>query len=439
MQTKLSRFLVATIIVIGFPAIPAFAAEDAAPGYSEDTLTGDWNGLRSDWYRRGLAVDLGYKWDMLRVNSGGLQRGGQPIGHFDLRAKGDMEKLVGWKGATAFVNFIYDHGGKTNRDNLGSLLGISNVEVPVSTTRFYQAWIEQSFADDKVTVLAGLYPIDTEFQAVESAGLFVQPPYGAAPDLALTRGPSIFNNPALGLRVKWQSKDLGLYAMGAVLDGIPGDPDRPKGTHIRFQRGDGTMQIAEIGYRPSAAPAAPAAGAKDAKEDGAKDEKEAFEKYALGYWRYTAKVGDLVDVDASGNPLPRNSSGWYALAERTLWRWGTSNLTGFVRFGATDGDSTAIEQFYNVGVRVRGLLPGRDDDVFGLAHTRGSIGDKFRASQAAAGITATGAESATEITYRVQVNKWLAVQPVIQWYRNPGTTSAVPNATVIGARVELAL
>jgi len=428
--STISQFLAATTIALGFPA---FAAEEAAPGYAEDTLSGDWNGLRSDWYRRGLAVDLGYKWDLLRVTRGGLQSGGRPIGHFDVRLAADLEKLAGWKDATAFVNFIYDGGGKTNRDYLGSQLSISNIEVPVSTTRFFQVWMEQSFADGNASVLAGLYPIDTEFQAVESAGLFVQPPYGAAPDLALTRGPSIFNNPALGLRAKWKSKDLGLYAMGAVLDGIPGDPDRPQGTHIRFQRGDGSMQIAEIGYRPPVVPAVPGA-----------EPQETFNKYALGYWRYTTKVSDLVQVDANGDPERRRSNGWYALAERTLLRWGagnqtTGNLTAFVRFGATDGDSAAIRQFYNAGVRVRGLLPGRDEDVFGLAHTRGGIGDKFRASQALAGIETTTAESATELTYRVQASKWLAVQPVIQWYRNPGATSATPNATVVGARVELAL
>jgi porin len=418
-RIRLAQFLVAAMIVLGLSAVPVLAADEAAPGYGDDTLTGDWNGLRSDWYRRGLALDLAYKWDMLRVASGGLQQGGRPIGHFDLRTRGDLEKLFGWKGATAFVNFIYDGGGKTNRDHLGSLLGISNVEVPVSTTRFYQAWVEQSFAEGELTVLAGLYPIDTEFQAVESAGLFVQPPYGAAPDLALTRGPSIFNNPAFGVRAKWLLNDRGLYAMGAVLDGIPGDPDRPKGTHIRFQRGDGSMQIAEIGYRPP--------------------EKESFEKYAAGFWRYSAKANDLADLDANGNPELRRSSGWYALAERTLWRWSTGDLTGFVRFGATDGDSTAIEEFYNVGAHVRGLLPGREDDVFGLAYTRAGTGEKFRASQAAAGIPATAAESATEITYRVQISKWLAVQPLIQRFRHPGATRAVPNATVVGARMELAL
>lgn len=406
----------------------ALAADDAAPGYSDDTLTGDWSGLRGDWFRRGLAVDLGYKLDALRVADGGLRQGGRPLGHFDVRVRGDMDKLAGWYGAVAFVNFIYDGGGKTNRDYLGSLLGTSNVEVPVSTTRVYQAWIEQALADGNTTLLAGLYPIDTEFQAVESAGLFVQPPYGAAPDIALTRGPSIFNNPAFGLRAKWMLNDLGIYAMGAVLDGIPGDPARPKGTHIQFQRGDGTMQIAEIGYRPPAASPAPGG-----------ETQEFFAKLALGYWRYTAKVQDLVAVDANGDPEMRRSHGWYAVAERTLWRWNSSSLTGFLRLGATDGDSTAIEKYYNVGARVRGLLPGRDEDLFGLAHTRGGIGATFRASQAAAGIAATAAESATELTYRIQVTKWLAVQPVIQWFRNPGATSDIPKATVTGVRVELIL
>ena len=406
----------------------AIAAEELAPGYGEDTLSGDWNGLRSDWNRLGLAVDIGYKTDLLRVDRGGLKRGGRPIGHFDLRVSGDLEKLLGWSDATAFVNFVSNGGGKSNRDHLGSFMGTSNIEVPVSTTRFYQAWVEKSYFDGKATLLAGLYPIDTEFQALESASLFVQPPYGAAPDMALTRGPSIFNTSALGLRAKWRSKELGLYGMGAVLDGIPGDPDKPKGTHIRLQAGDGSKQIVEFGYRAPPPPVVPGSEAP-----------ERFGKYALGFWRYTARVSDLIDIDANGEPERRRSSGWYVLAERTLRRWRAGNLAGFLRFGATDGHSTALKQFYNVGLRARGLFLNREDDILGVAHSRASIGDKFRASQALAGIAATAAESATEITYRIQANKWLAVQPLIQWHRNPGADSAIPSATVIGVRVEVAL
>lgn len=395
----------------------ACAGEDDGPDYAAETLTGDWGGLRPAWHAQGLAVDLGYRWDMLRVAAGGLRRGGRPIGHLDVKVGADLEQLVGWQGGRAFVNLLYDGGGKINRDHLGSQLGISNIEVPVSTARWFQAWVEQSFDEGRWALLGGLYPIDSEFMIVESAGLFVQPPYGTVPDLALTRGPSIFNNPAVGLRAKWQSD--GMYAMGAVLDGIPGDPQRPKGTHVRFDKGDGAMQIVEAGYRSG--------------------DDDVLAKLALGVWRYTAKVNDLVDVDADGAAVRRRSTGWYALGERSLWRWEGGDVAGFLRFGATDGDSTAIKKFYNAGIRVRGLLPGREDDLFGLGWTRGAIGDKFRASQAAAGSATAGAESAVEITYRIQANKWLAVQPLIQRYRNPGAASAVPDATVVGARLEFVL
>lgn len=418
---------------------PALA--DDVPKYAEETLTGDWGGTRSALDAAGVVVDASYRWDMLRVASGGIRRGGRPVSHFDVKVKGDLEKVAGWEGATAYVNLIYDGGGKTNRDFLGSQLGITNTEVAVSTSRFFHAWIEKAFADGQWSLLGGLYPIDSEFQVLESAGLFVQPPYGPTPELSLTRGPSIFNNPAFGLRAKWQSEDRTLYVAGAVLDGVPGDPQRPKGTHIKFNQGDGTMQIAEIGYKPFERghvfePSSPEKGVPQEPEIKAHEAREDYAKYAFGLWRYTVRADDLLDVDANGVPERRRSAGWYALAERTLWRWSTGDIAGFARAASTDGNSTALKHSYSAGVRVRGLLPGREDDLFGVAYTRGVTGDKFRA---ATGATAANAESATEITYRVQANKWLAIQPLVQRYRHPGATTAVGGATVVGVRVDIAL
>lgn len=402
----------ALLMCLSGPAL----AEDI-PNYAEETLTGDWNGARSALYAAGVTVDAGYRWDMMRVASGGIRRGGRPVSHFDIKVKGDLEKIAGWEGTTAYVNLLYDGGGKTNRDFLGSQLGITNTEVSVSTSRFFHAWIEKAFADGRWSLLGGLYPIDSEFQVLESAGLFVQPPYGPTPELSLTRGPSIFNNPAFGLSAKWQSEDRSLYVAGAVLDGVPGDPRRPKGTHIKFNRGDGTMQIAEIGHK-------------------APEADEGYEKYAFGLWRYTARANDLFDVDANGVAEKRRSAGWYALAERTLQRWEGGDLAGFARVGSTDGNSTALKHSYSAGVLIRGLVPGREDDLFGVAYTRGVTGDKFRAANTA---TAANAESAIEITYRVQANQWLAVQPLVQRYRHPGATTTVGGATVVGVRVDIAL
>lgn len=442
MRNSFNYFVRMMVLTVMAGSLPAAAAD--LPGYAETTLSGDWGGLREAWQERGLAVDFGYRWDMLRVASGGARRGGRPISHFDFKLKADLGKLAGWDGATVYLNPIYDGGGKTNRDFLGSQLGVSNLEVPVSTSRLFHAWFEQAFADGKWALLAGLYPIDSEFQGLDSAGVFVQPSYGAAPDLALTRGPSIFNNAAFGLRAKWLADDRTLYAMAAVLDGMPGDPQRPKGTHVRFDRGDGAMQIAEIGYKPLERghvfePTSPDKGVTQDPEIRAHELAEGYEKYALGFWRYTARADDLVDVDAAGLPERRRSAGWYAIAERTFWRWNGGYLSGFLRVGATDGDSTAIERYDNVGISVRGMLPGREYDVFGIARTRAATGAKFRAAQAAGGVEAVAAESAIEVTYRVQATKWLAVQPVVQRFRHPGAIATPARATVVGLRVDIAL
>ncbi|MDO8285875.1 MAG: carbohydrate porin [Rhodoferax sp.] len=364
-----------------------------------------------------VVFEGGYKFDLLSVVSGGLQRGGQPLGHLDLKLKTDLEKTWGWIGTTAFFNLIHDHGEKFNRDRVGSFNGVTNIEVPVDTERLFQAWIQREWQDGKYSLLAGLYPIDTEFQVLDTAALFVQPPYGPTSDLSSTRGPSIFNTSAFGVRGKWVSDDRSVYAQAALLDGIPGDPNRPKGTHIVFGANDGTMGIFEIGLRTqSSGPA----------------------KYAVGLWGYSSRVDDLVDVDANQNPVQRLSHGAYVLADANLWKNSNgSSLSGFFRYGVTDGDSTNFRSVVNAGLVVNAPFSGRPDDVLGLAYTHAALSDKHRADQEAAGRSPTAFESSWELTYRFKPAPWLAVQPLVQWHQYPGGDRSVGDATVVGVRTEV--
>ena len=392
----------------------AFAEE--APDFKTDTLSGDWNGRRTALYESGVVFEAGYKFDLLNLVQGGLQTGGQSLGHLDLKLKTDLEKAWGWTGTTAFFNVIHDHGEKFNRDRLGSLNGVTNIEVPVDTERFFQAWVQREWQDGKYSLLAGLYPIDTEFQVLDTAALFIQPPYGPTGDLSSTRGPSIFNTSAFGVRGKWVSDDRSVYAQAAILDGIPGDPNQPKGTHIVFGSNDGTMGIVEIGLRTH-------------------ESREA--KYAIGFWGYSAKVDDLVDVDTNRNPIQRRSSGTYFLADGNFWKEESGrSLSGFFRYGVTDGDSTSLRSVVNTGLVIKGPFSGRPDDVLGLAYTQATLGNKYRATQEAAGRSTTAYESAWELTYRFNPVPWMALQPMVQWHRYPGGDRAVNDATVVGLRTE---
>jgi porin len=421
-----------SLLLAGALSMPlSLMAADEAPNYAEDTLSGDWGGARAAMFQKGLALDIGYKADLLRNLSGGIEKGGRPMTHLDIKLKADFEKLIGWSGGSGYFNLIHDAGDRINGHQVGSLTGVSNIEVAVNTRRLFQAWLQQEFADGRGAVLVGLYPIDTEFQVLDSAGLFVQPPYGASADIALTRGPSIFNNSAFGFRAKWLSADRSAYVQGAVLDGIPGDPADPRGTHIKFQKGDGIHTIVEIGLKPGDARSTePAPPGKEATEV-----TERIEKYAAGLWRYSSRVADQLDTN-----INRLSWGWYALAEKTLYQAKDGrDLAAFLRISGTDGDSTAIKQAVNVGFRVKALLPGRAEDVFGLAYTRAALSSKWRNLQFRDNAMDTRAfEDAWEATYRIQAGKWLAVQPLIQRINHPGGDASRAAATILGARVEIA-
>jgi porin len=432
MQIKTACFVAGLIFCLGSPA--GASEKEDEPDYVSDTLSGAWGGLRSEWSERGIDVDIGFKSDMLWNVRGGLRQGGRPINQFDVKLAVDFEKYAGLHGLSGYVNFIYDSGGKINRDYVGSLMGVCNAEVTVSTQRFFHAWIEQAFLNKQWAILVGLYPIDSEFQVLESAGLFLQPTYGATADLALTRGPSIFNQSAFGVRAKWVSDKQPIYAMAAILDGIPGDPDQAQGTHIKFNKGDGTMHIAEIGLTPR-----PEHDSNSSQKSAESAKRPWSEKYSFGYWGYTSRVDDLIDVDVNGQALRRNSSGWYAQAERTAITWADGELVAFARHSKTDGDSTAIRDVSSIGARMRGVIPGRGDDFLGIAYTRGSISNKWRESQALAAVSTVGAESAIEIAYRIQATPWLVVQPMYQYIQSPGAISTVPDATLLGVKVELAL
>lgn len=368
-----------------------------------------------------VAIEGVYKVDLLSVADGGLQRGGMAMGHLDLKLGVDLEKAWGWNGSSVFFNLLHDHGDKFNRDRVGSLTGVSNIEVAVDTERLFQAWIKKEWADGKYSLLAGLYPIDSEFQVLDTAALFIHPSHGATGDLSLTRGPSIFNTSAFGVRGKWVSDDQRIYLQAAVLDGIPGDPNQAKGTHIIFGSNDGTMGIAELGWRPGAAPG-----------------QASEAKFAVGAWGYSALVNDLRDVDANGLPVQRRSAGAYLLAEGKLWQGDAGRgLSGFVRYGATDGDSTPIRAIVNTGLVIQAPFGGRPDDSLGLAYSHAMVSDKYRAVQEAAGRLTTAYESVWELNYRVKPVKDLAVQPIVQWIANPGADRSVREATVVGVRLEV--
>ena len=426
-------------LFFGAFALPLAAQTEEPPDYAGATLSGDWGGNRSAAWRAGWSLDGALKIDSMQ-NRGGGSRGSRSMSNLELRAKADLGKVVGWEDATAYLHVLDNRGTGINAQHTGSLMGVSNIEVPVPTTRIFHAWLQQNFFEDQFSLLAGLYPIDSEFFTMDSASLLIQPPFGTPADLALTRGPSIFNNASFGLRAKWQSADRTRYLMAAVLDGMPNDPDKPKRTAIRFDQGDGIFSIAEFGWMPleyghAFEPTDPAR-TLPSPAVVAHEKYGGLSKYAIGFWRYSTHMPDLLDDNTK-----RRSQGAYALAERTLFSLGETgrDFTVFARYSRSDGDSTALDRISNLGVRLRGPLASRPNDVLMIGWAQSRLSPKYRTAQSAAGTDTANREESLEVTWRAALTPYFALQPVAQSIRNPGGASSAPRANILGLRVEITL
>ena len=422
-------------------ALPALAEE--IPNWREETLTGDWNGARTALYERGLHFDGDYKADFVRNASGGLATGNRFMGLLELKLKIDGEPLAGWSGTTAYVHVISNLGGQANTALVGSFMGVDNIEVLANSVKFLHAWVEKTFWDDKASALFGVYPIDSEFYITDTSGVFLHPSFGMGAEVASSgsHGPAVFPNGALGVRLKLRPEPR-FYAQFAVTDGVPGDPNNPRGTHLRMGSDDGFMTVAEFGYLPFEAghldePNLPEKGLPLPPEEKAHERAELTGKVALGIWFFAPRLDDLFDVDPeSGTPQRHYAHGAYLLAERSLYvepGQSSQGLAGFARYGFTDAKVSPLAYSWSLGLTYTGLLPGRDDDVLGFAATLARASEQFREANAPLETT----ETAFELTYRAKLVPWLTLQPTLQRIVNPGFDPALGDAWVGLLRAEI--
>ena len=275
--------------------------------------------------------------------------------------------------------------------------------------KLYEAWYQQNFLEDRLSFLAGLHDYNSEFDALNFAGNLINSSFGISPDISQV-GPSIFATTSLAARVRYSTEDL-VYVQGAIYDGVPGDPENPRGTHVDLHSGDGAFYGFETGY---------------AGEDGPD-----YWKAAVGAWYHTAEFEDF-----AGNARDHNG-GFYLIAEKRLTQEedAAQGLGAFFQLGRTSAARNPFATYVGGGVQYTGAIESRDEDAvsFGFAYARN--GSEFRNSDP----DFTRGELALELNYRAVVLPWFALTGDLQYIVDPGTSRSVDDATVLGVRAELAM
>jgi porin len=181
-----------------------------------------------------VQFSLSYTADAIGVVDGGLARRGRFLDNLDLMMDFDLERVGGWRGGSAHVHLLNNSGGIPN-DDAGTLQGIDNIEVASQRLRLFEAWIEQSFGNASLRV--GLYDLNSDFYANESAGTLIAPAFGVGSEIAATgsNGPSIFPSTALAARYHVQF-DNDAFVRAAAINADAGVLGDPGGFFLRWRR-----------------------------------------------------------------------------------------------------------------------------------------------------------------------------------------------------------
>lgn len=377
-------------------------AEDAGGG-----LLGEWGPHGSLFSVSGVELNMVVTNDIIGNVSGGVRRQTKTLGNIDFTAEVDTASAGLWENGTFFVYGLGNYGGDPT-SAVGDMQASDNIET-FDTAKIYEAWYNHSLFDNRVEVLFGLHDYNSEFDVLETAGVLLNSSFGISPDISQV-GPSIFSTTSLAGRLKVSLLEQ-LYIQSALYDGVPGNPDRPRGTHIDFERGDGVFWGSEIGWI------------------GAQGDRRS--KVAAGTWYHTADFEDYSEKSRDEN------GGVYLIGEYQLHQETDpeQGLSFFLQTGSADQSRNQIGHYYGGGLTYQGLLPSRDCDILsmGIAIARNSSG--YRSVTKDVDV----AEYAYELTYRIEVTPYFAIQPDLQFIVNPGTNPALNDAVVLGLRTEVGL
>ena len=417
--------------------------------WQQDTLTGNWGGLRTRLQDDGITLGLQEQSEGWINLAGGLRQGVTYDGLTTASLRIDLDKLAGWSGATFFVDFFQIHGHGPSGSMVGNLQLVSNIEA-TDANKLYDLWLEQVLLNSRLNIRIGQEGANDEMMIADDAAMFINSSFGypALPNSDLPDGGPNYPLATPFVRIRYQPTDAitlvtAAYS-GAPAPAGPGDPQIRDHTGTTFRLDDHVLLFWELWYSRN-------------KGDNASGLPGT---YKLGVWYDSARFPDVL-YDNTGRSLASPASNGvalahdgdyaiYGIADQTVWRRpGNSgeSLALFLQVMGGPDDRNLCNLFIEAGLNWKAPF-GRSNDSAGIALSYEGIGPAARrysqelAAFSGAGKTYASNETVIEATYIYQVAPWLALQPDAQYVVNPGAyipTTLAPkplnNAFVAGVRV----
>ncbi|MGB3365228.1 MAG: carbohydrate porin, partial [Thermodesulfobacteriota bacterium] len=376
---------------------------------SKNYLTGDWGGLRSRLNELGITPIASYYTTILGNPAGGKKKGIQYAGLLNAYLKFDLEKLLSIKRTKFIISGSWASGRSLSNKDIGNIFTVSQV-FSGRTVRLYQLFVESELVENRLRIAVGRMGVADEFSTSEIFYNYVNTAIDGHPISLSINDEGFFVNPRSSWGVRIHTNPIEeIYIKAGIYNSNPA-VGQSSNNGFDFSFREGAILISEIGYLHN----------KNKTSGGLPG------RYTFGAFYDTKKFNELSDDSKD----QRGNYSLYWILEQMVYREIPQDDQGLTPWAAVtlspDEHINTFPFFVSGGLVYRGLLPNRNDDnaAFGFAY--GSLSDKLENQDY---------ELMLEITYIIQATPWLEVQPDIQWVVNPGGSSDIPNAFVLGVQL----
>jgi porin len=398
--------------------------------WTGDYMTQPWLGVRDKWQAEGITFKPDWTGEVFGNVSGGAGKGVVTDGVVELPLTLDFDPLTGGavKDLTFKVNAFYIYGSNLSQAFVHDFSISSNL-AGYNTLRLDELWVQKGLWNNTVTVKVGEQGVDNEFFVSSSASLFVGSTFGSFTLLANNPNnqsfPPIYPIASPGVRIA-VTPDPHYYVMAGVYgidQGLKPDENDKDGLRFALNAESGMLIMAETGYLLNQC----------------KNDSGLQGSYRLGSFLETGNTpifASQANAALNGGAVQQSgvNYGIYGVVDQQIYSNGPSTICMFVRPGGAPSNSNFVDYYVDGGFDFTGFVPGRDQDVAGLAVARSHVSKDYSNAQVAEGNLPFSAETYLEATYKVQLTPWWDIQPDFQYVITPSGEAGSHNATIIGVR-----
>jgi carbohydrate-selective porin OprB len=390
-------------------------------------LFGDWGGERTKLEKKGVKFDMYYTDDALTNLWGGRQDAAL-WGRIRASADVDFSKFTRWQGLTFHATGLWQYG--TNLSPQYTFTVVNSTSLPSAhTVRLDSYFLQQYALHHKLAVRLGQIAAYDTYGNSEYGASFINLVMGYAHS-NLNQAVTFSYNPAGVPSFEVRALPTEHVYVKAMVQSEERDPYKQDPSGFSFHLG-GPVLATEAGYLVD--PPEP-------DGDGVNKQKgnhPGVYKFGAGYNPHNF-VDPLTNVSSPGNYLVY---GQVAQAVYRMGKVGPERNRGLDLIYGEDwapGDVTQYNHQIMVGGRWIGLFGGkRSTDTLGVGYVWTGVGEHYKESQALAGKGNLTHEHLVEVNYLSNVTPWLIVQPVMQWFVQPGADPTRNVVFVTGFRTKV--